>query len=93
MSTVTASEIEVQQIEEQGIGQQPQGTINPSAPEARINCGNVELMRAHVCCIIYEQEGNSLSDLRRLTMLNDPDNYIIVGTYVIASHMSHGDSY
>ena len=34
---------------------------------------------------IFKQEGNSLSDLRRMNLLNDPDNYIIISTYVIES--------
>ena len=49
MSTVTAPEIEELQIEESGSRQQPRETIDPSAAEARINRGNVELMRLHVC--------------------------------------------
>ena len=35
-----------------------------------------------------KQEGNSLSDLRRMDMLNDTDNYIIKGTYVSESYES-----
>ena len=33
-----------------------------------------------------EQEGNSQSDLRRMDMLNNKDNYIIIGTYVNESY-------
>ena len=43
--------------------------------------------------IISKQEGNSLSDLRRMDMLNDADNYIIISTYVKVSHISHSESY
>ena len=32
-----------------------------------------------------EKEGNSLSDLRRMDMLNDTDNYIIICTFVSES--------
>ena len=43
VSTISASE--VAQLE---TGRQPPGTINPSAEEARINTGNLDLMKAHV---------------------------------------------
>ena len=43
VSTVSASE--VAQLETR---RQPPGTINPSAEEARINAGNLDLMKAHV---------------------------------------------
>ena len=43
VSTISASE--VAQLETR---HQPPGTINPSAEEAHINAGNLELMKAHV---------------------------------------------
>ena len=43
VSTVSASE--VPDIE---AARQPPGTINPLAEEARINAGNLDLMKAHV---------------------------------------------
>ena len=43
VSTISASE--VAQME---TAREPPGTINPSAEEARINAGNLELMKAHV---------------------------------------------
>ena len=43
VSTVSASE--AAQLE---TGRQPPGTINPSAEEAHINAGNLDLMKAHV---------------------------------------------
>ena len=46
VSTVSASE--AAQLE---TGRQPPGTINPSAEEARINAGNLDLMKAHVSYI------------------------------------------
>ena len=36
----------------------------------------------------FKQEGNFLSDLRRMDMLIDTDNYIIIGTYVCESYES-----
>ena len=33
-------------------------------------------------------EGNSLSDLRQMDLINDTDNYIIIATYVIESYES-----
>ena len=42
-STISASE--VAQLETR---RQPPGTINPSAEEAHINAGNLEVMKAHV---------------------------------------------
>ena len=54
VSTVTASE--VAQME---TGRQPPGTINPSAEEARINAGNLDLMKAHVSYIVLYKPGYS----------------------------------
>ena len=42
-STISASE--AAQLE---TGRQPPGTINPSAEEAHINAGNLEMVKAHV---------------------------------------------
>ena len=43
ISTISASE-----VAQLGTGRQPPGTIDPSAEEARINAGNLDLMKAHV---------------------------------------------
>ena len=43
VSTISASE--VAQLETR---RQPPGTINPSAEEAHINAGNLEMVKAHV---------------------------------------------
>ena len=48
LSTISASE--AAQLE---TGRQPPGTINPSAEEAHINAGNLELMKATVSYDIF----------------------------------------
>ena len=43
VSTISASE-----VPDMGTARHPPGTINPTAEEARINAGNLDLMKAHV---------------------------------------------
>ena len=63
------------------------GKVKESLVEYRISTGCMVGTFAYFAGSMSIETG--LSDLRRMTMLNDPDNYIIIGTYVIVSHMSH----
>ena len=40
----------------------------------------------------FQQEGNSLSDLSQMNMLNGADNYIIISVHMSVSPMSHSES-